>query len=245
MGLIGKKTKDESGWFNRDRQQKARGAKSFETGIIIFNQKIDNGGPMKAVVTKTDLYDHRNIVKSAKPTKAILSGAMLTITISDRFSVVGPGFEHSIDCEALQWGTITIPYITWDKLLQSLKFVQANTVTIAAEVGQIQLDTLKMKHPDIKVTRRDRIPLALPINANPFDFLKLLSVHDLEQLKASGISNTIKEAQERLRGQLNQAANLLGEYGVRSEDLALVVSKKLGVKEHELFVKNIFEIFES
>lgn len=199
---------------------------------------------MKAVVTKTDLYDHRNIVKSAKPTKAVLPGAMLTITISDRFSVVGPGFEHSIDCEALQWGTITVPYVTWAKLLQSLKFVHGNTVTIAAEEGQIQLDTLKMTHREIKVTPRSRIPLELPINANPFDILKLLSIHGLEELKSSGISNAIKEVQERLRKQLNQAANLLGEYGVRPEDLAFSVCKKMGIKQHELFVKNIFENLE-
>ncbi len=107
--------------------------------------------------------------------------------------------------------------------------------------GQIQLDTLKMNHPDIKVTRRDRLPLEMPINATPLDILRLLSLHDIEQLKTSGIWNTIKEALERLRRQLTHAANILGEYGVKSEDLALPVSKRLGIKNHELFAKNIFE----
>lgn len=199
---------------------------------------------MKAIVTKPDLYDHKNILKSARPDKAILHGILLTMTISNRFSVVGPGFEHSMDCEALEWGTITVPYMTWDKLLQSLKFVSGSTVTIAAENGQIQLDTLKMNHPDIKVTRRDRLPLEMPINATPLDILKLLSLYDLEQLKTSGIWNTIKEALERLRGQLTHAANLLAEYRVKSEDLALPVSKRLGIKNHEMFVKNLYEKLE-
>jgi hypothetical protein len=163
------------------------------------------------------------------------------MTISDRFSVVGPGFEHSIDCEALEWGTITVPYMTWDKLLQSLKFASGNTATIAAENGQIQLDTLKMNHPDIKVTRRDQIPLEMPINADPLDVLRLLSSHDIERLRTSPIWNIIKEALERLRGQLTQATSILGKYGVRSEDLAVVVSKRLRIKNHEMFVKNIFE----
>ncbi len=88
---------------------------------------------MKAVVAKQDLYDHRNILKTAKPERSILHGTLLTMTISNRFSVVGPGFEHTIDCEALEWGTITVPYVTWDKLLQSLKFTSGNTVAIAAE----------------------------------------------------------------------------------------------------------------
>jgi hypothetical protein len=196
---------------------------------------------MKAVVAKSDLYDHRNILKSAKPDRSIVPGTLLTMTISDRFSVVGPGFEHSIDCEALEWGTITVPYMTWDKLLQSLKFASGNTATIAAENGQIQLDTLKMNHPDIKVTRRDQIPLEMPINADPLDVLRLLSSHDIERLRTSPIWNIIKEALERLRGQLTQATSILGKYGVRSEDLVVVVSKRLRIKNHEMFVKNIFE----
>ena len=45
---------------------------------------------------------------------------------------MGPGFEHSVECEAVEWGTITVPYITWDRLLQSLKFVSGGTVTFSA-----------------------------------------------------------------------------------------------------------------
>jgi hypothetical protein len=201
---------------------------------------------MKAVVAKSDLYDHRNILKTAKPNRSILHGTQLTMTISKRFSVVGPGFEHSIDCEALEWGTITVPYMTWNKLLHSLKFASGSTVTIAAENGQIQLDTLKMNHPDIKVTRRDRLPLEMPINATPLDILRLLSLHDIEQLKTSGIWNTIKEALERLRGQLTHAANILGEYGVKSEDLALPVSKRLGDNCHDIvYSENCHDIVYS
>jgi hypothetical protein len=73
------------------------------------------------------------------------------------------------------------------------------------------------------------------------DVLRLLSSHDIERLRTSPIWNIIKEALERLRGQLTQATSILGKYGVRSEDLVVVVSKRLRIKNHEMFVKNIFE----
>ncbi len=116
---------------------------------------------MKAIVAKPNLYDHRNIIKTAKPDRSILNRVLLRMTVSERFSVVGPGFEHPIDCETLEWGTITVPYVTCNKLLQSLKFMPGNTVTIAADNGQIRLDTLKTNHPDIMVTPRDRTPISL------------------------------------------------------------------------------------
>ncbi len=196
---------------------------------------------MKAIVNKSDLYDHMNILKSAKPNRRLLRGTLLTMTISDRFSVIGPGFKHSIDCEALEWGTLTVPYMTWYTLLQSLKFQTESTITLAAENGQIQLDTIKMSHPEIKVMQRDRLYLELPINPTTLDVLNLLSLYDIGQLRTTGIWSVVKSALEHLRGQLNQAAKILSAYGVGPEDLALPVSKKLRVKNPETFLKILFE----
>ena len=195
---------------------------------------------MKAIIAKSDLYEHKKVLKTAKPVKSLLGSTLLTMTVSNRFLVVGPGFEHSVECEAVEWGTITVPYITWDRLLQSLKFVSGGTVTFAASDGQIGLDTLKINHPDIKVSSRDKIPLELPINPTPLDIMKLLSLHEIEQLETSGMWNNIREAKERLRGQIIHAANTLGEYGVNKEDLASQVCKRLEIKNREIFMRNLF-----
>ena len=70
--------------------------------------------------------------------------------------------------------------------------------------------------------------------------MKLLSLHEIEQLETSGMWNNIREALERLRGQIIHAANTLGEYGVNSEDLASQVCKRLGIKNREIFMRNTF-----
>jgi hypothetical protein len=67
---------------------------------------------MKVMIKKAELLKHKKTLKIAKLSKIIESSGV-TLTASERFSVVGQGFKNELDCQSLQWGSVTIPYATW------------------------------------------------------------------------------------------------------------------------------------
>ena len=107
---------------------------------------------MKAMLSKSDLLAHKRIFqKVAKPQRGTANKTFVTLTVSDKFTVTGPGLSHAMECQAVAWGRTSVPYHIWKRLMQTLQFTSEGEVTIAAEDGKIELDKLSISNPKIQV----------------------------------------------------------------------------------------------
>jgi hypothetical protein len=196
---------------------------------------------MKIIIKKTQLLKHKKTLKIAKLSK-IPENSGVTLTASERFSVTGQGFKDEMDCQSLQWGSVTIPYTTWKSYFRLLITISSKEFAIEAEDGLIKFHTMQLKSPEIKVSRLDQISPEIPINAPHMQVIDMACTQGIEyeRLKASAIWNTIKENIDILRKQLKNAISSLKEYGVTQGDLIELLIKGLGVKDRETFFKLLF-----
>lgn len=193
---------------------------------------------MKIIIKKVELLKHKKTLKIAKLSK-IPDSSGVTLTASERLSVIGQGFRDEIDCQSLQWGSVTIPYAAWKGYFRFLRIISEKEITIEAEDGLIKFHTMQLKSPKIKVTRLDKIAPEIPLNATHIQFINMAFNHGLEyeRLKASAIWNTVKENIEILRIHLSRAAFELKEYGVTEQDLIEPLIRGLGVTDRQTFFK--------
>lgn len=75
----------------------------------------------------------------------------VTLTVSDKFAVSGPGLSQAMECRAVAWGRTTVPYNIWKRLMQTLRFTSESEVTVAAKDGKIEIDKLSINNPNIRV----------------------------------------------------------------------------------------------
>jgi len=195
---------------------------------------------MKVIIKKAELLKHKKTLKIVKLSK-IPDNSGVTLTASERFSVTGQGFKNEMDCESLQWGTVTLPYFIWQSLVKALSRISTTKIAIEAENGKIRFQTIEMHHPNIKVTRLDRIASELSLNATHIQIIQVTFSQGIEyeRLKDSAIWNTVKENIKILRINLSNAAGALKEYGVIQDDLIELLIRGLGVKDRETFFKVI------
>ena len=93
---------------------------------------------MKAVISKSDLVAHKKIfLKVAKPQRGMANETCVTLTVSDKFTVTGPGLSHAMECKAVAWGRTSVPYNIWKRLMQILRFTPESEVTIAARMAKL------------------------------------------------------------------------------------------------------------
>jgi hypothetical protein len=107
---------------------------------------------MKAILSKSDLLAHKRIFqKAAKPQRGMANKTFVTLTVSDKFAVAGPGLSHAMECQAVAWGRTSVPYNIWKRLMQTLRFTSETEVTVAAEDGKLEVDKLSINNPNIQV----------------------------------------------------------------------------------------------
>lgn len=168
----------------------------------------------------------------------------MTLTISEKLSVLGVGFQQDLECHAQEWGTTIVRYLTWLKLIETLRFIPDEEIQLSAENGRIKLGKMEISDSNIQVTRRDKIPLEIPFNATPMDIINFLSLHGLERVKAAGLWNTVLEVMKLIRKDLLQAYDPLQKYGVVPMDLIEMLEHRIGIKEndHDLFIQLLQEV---
>ena len=193
---------------------------------------------MEVIIPKSELYKCGQILKAAKLTKAAKK-ASVTLTVTENLSVIGPGFNQVLTCKPIKWGTVLMPYSTWEYLIRTIRIIPEDEVTLEAEDGRIKIGDMEITGPGIKVTRKDKLPLEIPLNARPVDTLKLF-IHGPDRLEKAGIWQPVLFYMTRLRRQLRQAASPLEEYDIRPEDLAIPIAVKLGIENQGEFVKILF-----
>jgi hypothetical protein len=197
---------------------------------------------MKVIIKKAELLKHKKTLKIVKLSK-IPDNSGVTLTASERFSVVGQGFRDDIDCQSLQWGSVTIPYTAWKGYFNLLGTISSKEITIEAEDGLIKFHNIQLKSPKIKVSRLDKISLEIALNAPHIQIINMAFTQGIEyeRLKDSAIWDTVKENIKILRIKLSNAAGALKEYGVIQDDLIELLIRGLGVKDRETFFKLLFD----
>ncbi len=162
-----------------------------------------------------------------------MESCSVVITVSESFSVIGPGFRHKVPCRSIQWGNVTLPYRLWNHLMKNLNRLTKNKeITIAAENGELQFETLTVSNPDIKVVRQNKAALQLPFNADPLTIMKFVFKHDVEELKNMGMWNTAMEITDQISRKITSAVNLLYDYGIQRKDLEKLFVEKFGAHNY-------------
>jgi hypothetical protein len=197
---------------------------------------------MKVIIKKSELLKHKKTLKIAKLSN-IPDSSGVTLTATEGLLVIGQGFRDEINCKSLQWGSVTIPYVTWKSYFRLLNTISAKEITIEAEDGVIKFHTMQLRGPAIKVSRLDKIAPEIPLNATHIQFINMAFNQGVgyERLKASAIWDTVKENIKILRLHLKNAAYSLKEYGVSEQDLIEPLIKGLGVTDRETFFKLLFD----
>ena len=196
---------------------------------------------MKATIKRNELISHRKHLLNAKPSKKLAETAQVTITASEQFSVTWTGFRHDMDCTAVQWGTVRLPYKLWQQIIENLvPIIKDKEIPINAENYQIEVGKTKIENPRIVVTHLDRLSLEISGDAKPIEIVAFALTHDIRTLKNSSVWKTVKMATEEVRKQIERASAPLKKYGVTREELAILVAQKRGIKEHGPFIDILF-----
>lgn len=193
---------------------------------------------MKFIIPKSDLLKHKKTLKIAKMGR-LAKAASLSITVSEKCLIDGPGFSVKLDCRPLTWGRASIPFQVWDRLMRVLDGISRKDIPVEVIDGKVQFDTMIIDNPEIRVVPSDKLATEIPLNLDPVDVIKLFSLGP-EDLKASGIWNAVRFYMRRLRPQVEQAALPLKEYGISPEDLAMILAVKLGIEDTRRFVEILF-----
>jgi len=196
---------------------------------------------MKASISKGELILHRKHLINAKPSKKLAETAQVTITASEQFSVTWTGFRHDMDCTAVQWGTVRLPYTIWQQIIENLvPIIKDKEISINAENYQIEVGKTKIENPRIVVTHLDRLSLEISGDAKPIEIVAFALGHDIRTLKNSSVWKTVKMAIEEVRKHIERASIPIKKYGVTREDLALLVAQKRRIKEQRRFIDILF-----
>jgi hypothetical protein len=196
---------------------------------------------MKAGVSKADLLSHRGHLKIVKLSKKLLERAQVTLTVSNTFSVTGPGFRHDLPCDPEEWGTVSLPYRLWENLiLKVLPIVEEEKLTISADTFVLKFGKTKIDNPQIKVRGPDRLSIEIASDATPLELVHYALRSDLRTLRGSVIWATIRAAFDEIRRHVERASIPLKRYGISAEDLAHVVALRVGIKDTEKFISILF-----
>lgn len=195
---------------------------------------------MKTTIPRSELVRHRKAFKVAKPDKKTASSSIVTLTVEEGLSVTSKGFRQKLECDPIEWGSITMPYNIWDRLLQYLRRVPDKRITISAKDGQIEFQQLTISNKNIKSMRPDKLVLEIPVNASELDIIRFAFLHGTERFKSSGNWKLLRHAFDELSKKIDEASSCLQECGVQPIDIARVVAKKLDIKDQQKFIDILF-----
>ena len=197
---------------------------------------------MKATLSKDELVSHRNYLRIAHPKrKKVAKNAQITVTVSDKFVVTGLSFRHDLKCKSIQWGTIALPHLVWQKLIEGLvPLIEDEEIIITAENFQINFGRTVIENPHIIVRRADKLSLQIPPDAKPIDIIEFALAQDFRTLRNSVAWGTVLAATEMVRKQIERASAPIKRYGFTPEEVAELVGRKLGFKDLQGFVRMLF-----
>jgi len=196
---------------------------------------------MKAIISKRELVTHRKHLLIAPPSKKLAETAQVTVSAAEQLSVTGPGFRHDMNCEAMQWGTVRLPYTLWRHIIENLvPILNDKEIPITAENYQLQFGKTKIENPRIMVTRLDRLALEIPGDVKPIQIIEFALGHDIKTVRQSAVWKTVKASIDEVRKQFERAAVPIKKYGVTPQDIAQLVAEEIGDKRARSFYRYPF-----
>lgn len=196
---------------------------------------------MKAIIRKGELITHRKHLLIAQPSKKLAENAQVTVSAAEQLSVTGPDFRHDMKCEAVQWGTVRLPYKLWHHIIENLvPVLNDKEIPITAENYQMQFGHTKIENPRIMVTRLDRLALKIHGDAKPIQIVEFALGHDIKTVRQSAMWKTVKMAIDEVRKHIERAAIPIKKYGVTPQDIALLVAEKVAIREEGRFLDILF-----
>jgi hypothetical protein len=189
---------------------------------------------MKATIQKSDLIHHGRRLNLSRPTKSVTARARVEISASLGITIMGPGFSEKLDGPVSEWGTLVVPYLTWERVLKSLKSIREEMITLSGIGGMISFGPFQIKNNEIRVIPFKKLLFEIPPEAGPAEILRLVLHHGPEKFHEAGLWSLVESAAEHLRKKLDQACSPLAEFGCRPADLVGPVSFRLGTSETAL-----------
>lgn len=218
------------------KKKRRRLGDTRETPDHVFEPS--GGQVMKITIAKAELLRHKKSLKIARK-GSLVPSAHITLTVAETCSIVGPGFSIKLDWRPHTWGRVSMPFQVCDRLMAVLEGISHKDITVEVDDGRVQFETMVINNPEIRVVGLDKLASEIPLNLGPAEIIKMLS-YGPEALRALGIWNSVKSYIKRLRKQLDKAALQLKEYGVKPEDLAVVVAQRMGIEDRATFFDLLF-----
>ena len=151
------------------------------------------------------------------------------------------GFREDLPCKPVQWGTVSLPHLLWEKLIKGLvPLLKEKEITIRAERFHLQFGTTEIEHAHIQVSHMDGVSLAIPPSAEPIDVVMFAATKEMKVLRRSESWLVVRKAIKHVKGQITRATSPIRKYGVSREDVAEIVARKLGVEKPQLFIETVF-----
>lgn len=196
---------------------------------------------MRAKLQRKDLISHQKTIKTAKSRlKAINDNASVIISVSDHFSVSGPGFKQKMPCESMEWGTIKVPYKIWNHLIRNLnKLSKDQEIIISFKNNAFSFASCVMENTEINSVNNSKIQRELPINPTPKMVLEYIVGQDHEQLHSLGLSEIARSVINDLDNKAIKAATYLKDYEITVDDLRKMIANKFGVTDYDKFLNLI------
>jgi hypothetical protein len=196
---------------------------------------------MKATIQKSELLVHRKHLKTLRIPKKIAEKADVTISISEKFVITGPGFSDILDCKAIQWGTATMPYKTWAHLIENLVPVtKGKEITLSAGNKVFLYGDIRIVNPAIYVAEPEKTSTEIPADVRPIDIVILAMRNDVRIPKESILEKRVKKAVDQVRSEIKRACAPLSKYGVTKEEIVSMVAEKLSFDNEEGLIDILF-----
>jgi hypothetical protein len=192
---------------------------------------------MKATVQKDELLLHKKHLKILGLKKWVPGNAEVTLTVSEKFVVTGPGFSETLECKAIKWGSARVPYSLWALLVEKLvPASRLKEITISVGHGEFHYGEMKIMNPAVCVAGPDKTSVEVPADATPLSIVLYAMRGDVDVRRNSVLEKRVQNALASARWEISSALSSLGKYGVTEEDLVSLMAEKSGVK-------NVAELF--
>mgnify|MGYP000288939770 CR=1 FL=1 len=189
---------------------------------------------MKATLQKTELLLHRKHLQILKLQKKMAKKAEVTLTVSEKFVVTGPGFSETLECKAIKWGSARVPFRLWAHLIENLvpasKFKE---ITISVGHREFHYGEMKIMNSAVCVSGPDKSSVEVPADATAMDIIIFAMSGEVGIRKNSVLEKRLEDALNSARREIKTAYYPLRKYGVTVEDLVSLVAERISFDDKE------------
>jgi hypothetical protein len=189
---------------------------------------------VKATLQKNELLLHRKHLQILGLQKKMAKKAEVTLSVSEKFVVTGPGFSETLECKPIKWGTARVPYKLWAHLVENLvPATKLKEITISVGHREFHYGEMKIMNPAVCVAGPDKSSVEVPADATPLDIIIFAMRGDVGIQRKSVLEKRVEDALYTARREIKSAWSPLKKYGVTVEDLVSLVTERISFDDEE------------